>query len=56
MASNFSIKDAGKAGIVTVADGRGGQAVHDLVVAMAANRRSGTACAKTRGEVKASGK
>ena len=56
MASNFSIKDAAKAGIVTVADGRGGQAVHDLVVALAANRRSGTACAKTRGEVKASGK
>jgi large subunit ribosomal protein L4 len=56
MATNFSLKDAGKAGIITVADGRGGQAVHDLVVALAANRRSGTACAKTRGEVKASGK
>jgi len=56
MADIFSIKDAGKAGIVTVADGRGGQAVHDLVVALGANRRSGTACAKTRGEVKASGK
>lgn len=56
MAHVFSIEDAGKAGIVTIADGRGGQAVHDLVVAFAANRRSGTACAKTRGEVKASGK
>ncbi|RFC42454.1 MAG: large subunit ribosomal protein L4 [Verrucomicrobia bacterium] len=56
MAHTFSIEDAGKAGIVTIADGRGGQAVHDLVVAFGANRRSGTACAKTRGEVKASGK
>lgn len=56
MAHVFSIEDAGKAGIVTIADGRGGQAVHDLVVAYAANRRSGTACAKTRGEVRASGK
>jgi large subunit ribosomal protein L4 len=56
MAHVFSIEDAGKAGIVTIADGRGGQAVHDLVVAFAANRRSGTACAKTRGEVRASGK
>ncbi len=56
MADIFSIQDAGKAGIVTIADGRGNQAVHDLVVAFGANRRSGTACAKTRGEVKASGK
>lgn len=56
MAHTFSIEDAGKAGIVTIADGRGSQAVHDLVVAFGANRRSGTACAKTRGEVKASGK
>jgi large subunit ribosomal protein L4 len=56
MAKPFSLQDAARAGIVTVADRRGGQAVHDLVVALQANRRSGTACAKTRGEVKASGK
>ena len=30
---------------------KGGQAVHDLIVAFQANRRSGTAQAKTRGEV-----
>ncbi|CAN5180924.1 50S ribosomal protein L4 [soil metagenome] len=34
--------------------GKGHQAVHDMVVAMQANRRSGTACTKTRGEVSAS--
>ncbi len=30
---------------------KGSHAVHQVVVAMQANRRSGTACAKTRGEV-----
>jgi large subunit ribosomal protein L4 len=34
-----------------IANGRGTQAVHDSVVAHHAARRSGTACAKTRGEV-----
>jgi large subunit ribosomal protein L4 len=34
-----------------IANGRGTQAVHDSVVAHRAARRSGTACAKTRGEV-----
>jgi large subunit ribosomal protein L4 len=36
---------------VLVEDGRGTQAVHDVVVAHQAAQRSGTACAKTRGEV-----
>lgn len=37
-------------------DQRGRQAVHDVVVAMHANRRSGSANTKTRGEVAATGK
>ena len=36
--------------------GRGTQAVHDTVVAFMAGQRSGTACAKTMGEVNGSGK
>lgn len=36
--------------------GKGEQAVHDAVVAYAAAQRSGTACAKTRGDVAASKK
>ena len=34
-----------------IENGRGTQAVHDTVVAYMANKRSGTACAKTVGEV-----
>lgn len=56
MANVFSISDAKSAKITTVDDDRGGQAVHDLIVAMRANRRSGTAQAKTRGEVSDTGK
>ncbi|MDF1851373.1 MAG: 50S ribosomal protein L4 [Verrucomicrobiales bacterium] len=37
-------------------DARGRQAVHDVVVAMHANRRTGSANTKTRGEVAATGK
>lgn len=55
-AKKFSIADAKKAQITTIEDGRGGQAVHDMIVAMRANRRSGTAHTKTRGEVADSGK
>ena len=55
--SAFTIQDAEKANIQLVADGsKGSQAVHDLVVAYQANRRSGTAQAKTRGEVSGTGK
>src|SRR5436309_3660497 len=34
-----------------IEDGRGTQAVHDVVVAHRANQRMGTACTKTAGEV-----
>ncbi|MGD1978079.1 MAG: 50S ribosomal protein L4 [Akkermansiaceae bacterium] len=55
--SAFTIQDAEKANIQLIADGsKGGQAVHDLVVAYQANRRSGTAQTKTRGEVRGTGK
>jgi len=37
-------------------NGRGTQAVHDTVVAFMAGQRSGTACAKTMGEVNGTGK
>lgn len=56
MASVLTLEAAKQANLTLIEDGRGSQAVHDLVVAMRANRRSGTACTKTRGEVKASGK
>ena len=39
-----------------VEDGKGTQAVHDVVVAYQAAQRSGTACTKTMGEVEGSGK
>ncbi len=55
--SAFTIQDAEKANIQLIADGsKGSQAVHDLVVAYQANRRSGTAQTKTRGEVRGTGK
>lgn len=43
-------------GIELIENGRGTQAVHDSVVAYNAARRSGTACAKTVGEVSGSNK
>jgi len=39
-----------------VEDGKGTQAVHDVIVAYQAAQRSGTACTKTMGEVAGSGK
>jgi large subunit ribosomal protein L4 len=39
-----------------IEDGKGTQAVHDVVVAYRASQRSGTACTKTMGEVAGSGK
>jgi large subunit ribosomal protein L4 len=57
MAKTFSIEEA-KAANFNLLDeeGKGNQAVHDLIVAYQANRRSGTACAKTRGEVSGNNK
>src|SRR5438067_1014561 len=48
-------KGAEEAKIVLVDGGRGSQAVHDVVVAMRAARRSGSANTKTKAEVKLSG-
>ncbi|HLB32817.1 MAG: 50S ribosomal protein L4 [Verrucomicrobia bacterium RIFCSPHIGHO2_12_FULL_41_10] len=47
---------AKKANITIITDGKGTQAVHDVIVAMRANRRSGTACVKTKATVNLSGK
>jgi large subunit ribosomal protein L4 len=47
---------AKKAKIEVITDGKGTQAVHDAVVAMRANRRSGTASVKTKATVNLSGK
>lgn len=56
-AKTLDISGAKSAKIAVVEDDeRGRQAVHDVVVAMRANRRSGTAHTKTRGEVAATGK
>lgn len=55
-ATIFTAEEAKKASIELITDSeKGRQAVHDVVVAMRANRRSGTACAKTKGEVALSG-
>lgn len=56
MAKTLTITDAKAANLTLEEEGRGNQAVHDLVVAYQANRRSGTACAKTRGEVSGNNK
>ena len=52
----LTIEDAKSANLVLVGPERGRQAVHDLVTAYRANRRSGTACTKTRGEVSGNNK
>lgn len=53
----LSIEDAKAANLTVVEDGeKGNQAVHDLIVAYHANRRSGSAKVKTRGEVRGTGK
>lgn len=57
MSAQVLTLDAAKAANISVVEnGRGTQAVHDVIVAMRANRRTGTACAKTRGEVAGSNK
>ena len=50
----FTAEDAQSANFVLVGAEKGRQAVHDLVVAYRANRRTGSACTKTRGEVSGS--
>ncbi len=56
-AKTLTLEEAKAANMQVVEDGeRGGQAVHDLIVAYQANRRSGTANTKTRGEVRGTGR
>jgi large subunit ribosomal protein L4 len=55
-ATVLTIEEARKAKIDVIENGRGSQAVQDVVVAMRANRRSGSANTKTKAEVTASGK
>ncbi len=54
-ASVFTKEAAQEANISLIENGRGTQAVHDVVVALRAARRSGTANTKTKAEVKLSG-
>jgi len=56
-ATIFTAEEAQKAKIDLITEEKkGNQAVHDVVVALQAARRSGTACAKKRDEVNLSGK
>src|SRR6201995_3600835 len=56
MAANILTADGAKAaGIEVGPNGRYTQVVHDVVVALRANRRSGTACVKTKATVNLSG-
>jgi large subunit ribosomal protein L4 len=50
-AKTFTEQDAQAANLVLVGAEKGRQAVHDLVIAYRANRRTGSANTKTRGEV-----
>lgn len=54
-ATVLTLEAAKKANIAVIENGKGTQAVHDVVVAMRANRRSGTANTKTKAEVNLSG-
>ena len=56
MSKTLSIQDALAQNIQVIEGHKGDQAVHDLITAYRANRRSGTAHTKTRGEVKGSNK
>jgi large subunit ribosomal protein L4 len=55
-AKTFTAEDAQAANLVLVGAEKGRQAVHDLVVAYRANRRTGSANTKTRGEVSGNNK
>src|SRR5688500_3554814 len=54
-ATILTIEAAKQANIEVIENGKGTQAVHDMVVAMRANRRSGTASTKTKATVNLSG-
>src|SRR5512140_3826479 len=55
---NFNGQDQGELEVKfpIIEEGRGTQAVHDVVVAYQAAQRMGTACTKTMGEVNGTGK
>ncbi len=56
-ATVFTTADAEKARITLISDEKkGNQAVHDVIVAMRANRRSGSANCKTKAQVNLSGR
>ena len=55
-AKSLTVEDAQSANLVLVGPEKGRQAVHDLVTAYRANRRSGSANTKTRGEVSGNNK
>ncbi|WP_193212349.1 50S ribosomal protein L4 [Luteolibacter marinus] len=55
-AKTFTADDAQSANIQLAEADKGGQAVHDLVTAYRANRRTGSANSKTRGEVRGNNK
>ncbi len=51
----LTVDAAKKADLDVIENAKGTQAVHEVIVAMRANRRSGTACTKRKGEVAFSG-
>src|ERR1700756_2326259 len=55
-ATVLTIAAAKEAKIEVIENGRGSQALHDVVIALRANRRSGSANTKTKAEVVYSGK
>jgi large subunit ribosomal protein L4 len=55
-ATVLTIAAAKEANIEVIENGRGSQALHDVVIALRANRRSGSANSKTKAEVAYSGK
>ncbi len=54
-ANILTVEKAKEANLTLIENGRGTQAVHDAVVAMRANRRSGSANSKSKADVSASG-
>ncbi len=56
MSANVLTTEAARQANLDLPEAPAQQAVHDVITALRANRRSGTACTKTRGEVADSGK